>query len=94
VATLHLARDAPVHAENVACDDAREGKMAEDVVEHLEQLLSPRLVQEALLDLGKEAVGLVDRAALVVPAEKRELTGVDELEQEQQHDDLERLTAA
>lgn len=33
----------------------------------------PYRVEKALLDLGKEPVGLVDRTTLVIPTEKRKL---------------------
>ncbi|GMR38338.1 hypothetical protein PMAYCL1PPCAC_08533, partial [Pristionchus mayeri] len=94
IASLHLARDASMHAENAASEETREGQMGEDLVEHLEQLDRLLAVQETLRYLGEKTVGLVDGPELVVPAEKRELKGVDVLEHEKQHDDLERLATA
>jgi len=86
---FEFGRDAPVHAQNALVDQCGNGHPVEHVVELLPQfdVLAPfALVEEALL--------LVDAGRLVITAQQEEGLGLDDLVDEEQRDDLDRLHPA
>ena len=85
---LEVGREAAVHAENLLVDDGRDRQAVEAVGKRL-----PELNVVPPLALVVEAVDPVDRGALVVAAEDKEVFRVLDLVREQEADRLERLLA-